>query len=108
MDKNIPVWFNFAPFDKNLLNFEEVSTSLLTVVDFLNPMTDWWLSFSCRKIRNSQSKERTKKKRKVPDKHVAKPLDIWEIQQTLKRGEFVEVKHYYWLYKTSLDTIYGQ
>lgn len=42
------------------------------------------------KIRNSQSKERTKKKRKVPDKHVAKPLDIWEIQQTLKRGEFVE------------------
>ena len=40
--------------------------------------------------KRKQSRETAKKRKK--GKNVSKPLEIWEIQQSLKRGEFVEVK----------------
>ena len=32
-------------------------------------------------------------KSRIKKKELAKPLELWEIQQTLGRGEFVEVLH---------------
>ena len=40
--------------------------------------------------RRKTSRGPPKKKARV--KHQSKPLEIWEIQQSLKRGEFVEVR----------------
>ena len=40
--------------------------------------------------KRKQSREAAKKRKR--GKNLSKPLEIWEIQQSLKRGEFVEVK----------------
>ena len=40
--------------------------------------------------KRKQTREAAKKRKR--GKNLSKPLEIWEIQQSLKRGEFVEVK----------------
>ena len=49
---------------------------------------------SCEDV---QKKEELKIKKRKSSKNQAAPLDIWEIQRTLKRGEFVEVGTIVWI-----------